>query len=64
MANRSEFSVFAYQRQPGYWRAAVTRKDGIPLKMSGDTLKSFITPNDCQSEEEALKEAEVAIRNI
>jgi hypothetical protein len=64
MANQSAFSVLAYQRKPGSWRAAVSRKDGSPLKMNGDMLKSFVTPDDCQSEEEALKAAETAIRQL
>jgi hypothetical protein len=62
MANQLQFSILAYQRRPGTWRAAISRKDGAAIKMDGTALKSLITPDDCASEGEALAAAQKAIR--
>lgn len=64
MANQSDYSILTYQRHPGLWRAAVSRKDGAVLKMDGTHLKSFVTPEDCESEDEALKASRKAISQI
>jgi hypothetical protein len=62
MANKFQFSVLAYQRRPGSWRAAISRKDGGTIKVDGSILKSLVTPDDCVSENEAITAAEKAIR--
>lgn len=64
MADQSQFSILTFQRRPGHWRAAITRKDGAYITMGGAMLKSFVTLEDCESEQEAEKAARKAIRKI
>lgn len=64
MANKAQFSILAYQRRPGFWRAAISRNDGAVMTMNGITLKSFVTSEDFPSEEEAYTDAEKVIRMI
>jgi hypothetical protein len=64
MANKAQFSILAYQRRPGFWRAAISRKDGAVLTMNGVALKSVVTSEDFPSEEEAYTDAEKVIRMI
>jgi hypothetical protein len=61
MADPSQFEVVTYQRQPGVWRASVTPKGPT---VSGRTIRSVITPDDCTSEEDAKEAAVRAIKNI
>jgi hypothetical protein len=64
MADISEFSIVAYERKPGHWRAAITRKvrDGNPVQ--GKTVRSAVTPDDCASESEAELAAQKLIKKM
>jgi hypothetical protein len=53
MANISEYSIVAYQRKPGHWRAAVFRKVLSGILVDGATVFSIVTPDDSASELEA-----------
>ena len=62
MANVSEFSIIAYERKPGHWRAAFTPKarDGNPVQAG--KVRSAVTPDDCASESEAELAAQRLIK--
>jgi hypothetical protein len=64
MADQSQFSILTFQRRPGHWRAAISRKDRTAINMGGVMLKSFVTSEDFESEQEAEKSAQKAIRQI
>jgi hypothetical protein len=64
MANISEYSIVAYQRKPGYWRAAVFPKVGFGITAGGATVVSIVTPGDSASESEAKVEAERLISKL
>jgi hypothetical protein len=61
MANLSEYEVVTFEREPGHWRASIT-----PKARSGATRDpaGFVTKEDCDSEEGALKAANEAIRKL
>jgi hypothetical protein len=63
MAKVLEFSIVTYPRKPGHWRAAITPK-GRTGKVSGETVRSVVTPDDFASEEEAQLAAEQLIRRL
>jgi hypothetical protein len=63
MANISEFSIVTYERKPGYWRAAITRKGGARIA-GGDKVRSIVTPDDHESESAAELAAEKLIRKL
>ena len=63
MAQISDFSIVTYERKPGHWRAAFTRK--IPAETTrGDRLRSTVTPIDYASETEAALAAEKLIKKL
>jgi hypothetical protein len=62
MADKSRFVIVTYQRSPGNWRAAITPDSHSGLFIRGRTTTSFVTPDDCVSESDALFEAEEIIR--
>jgi hypothetical protein len=64
MAQISEYSIIAYQRKPGSWRAAFVRKVLTENVVRGETVLSSVTPVDYASEEEAMLAAEQAIRKL
>jgi hypothetical protein len=64
MANISEYSIAAYQRKPGHWRAAVFRKVPSGILVDGATVFSIVTPDDSASELEAEHEAERLISKL
>jgi len=64
MANISEFSIVTYERKPGYWRAAITRKEGAGSVVQGGKVRSVVTPNDYASESEAELAAQTLIRKL
>ena len=64
MANISEFSVVTYERKPGHWRAAITRKAGAGSVVQGGKVRSVVTPNDHASESEAELAAQTLIRKL
>ena len=63
MADISEFSIVTYERKPGRWRAAITRKDG-GMGVGVDKVRSVVTPDDYASESEAELAAQKLIRRL
>lgn len=61
MADPAGFEIVTYQRQPGLWRASVTPSG---RSNSGKIIRSIVTPDDCETEEDARKSAMRAIKNI
>jgi len=58
MADISHFEIIAFQRQPGFWRASISRKDHAAITTHGSTvMRSVVTPMDCASEVDAKKAA-------
>jgi hypothetical protein len=64
MADISEFSIVTYERKPGCWRAAVTRKGSAGMVVGGDKVRSVVTPNDYASESDAQLAAQNLIRKL
>jgi hypothetical protein len=64
MADISEFSVITYERKPGCWRAAITRKGGAGIVGGGDKVHSVVTPDDCASDSDAQLAAQKLIRQL
>jgi hypothetical protein len=63
MAQISEFTIVTYERKPGHWRAAFTRKVASETAR-GDRLRSTVTPIDYGSETEAGLAAEKMIKKL
>jgi len=63
MAHISDFSIITYERKPGHWRAAFTRKVASETAR-GDKLRSTVTPIDYASETEAGLAAEKMIKKL
>ena len=63
MTCNSEFTIVAYQRKPGHWRAAITPKAGSENVVRGE-VRSVVTPDDYESEAEAELAAEKLIRTL
>jgi hypothetical protein len=63
MANVSEFSIVAYLRKPGHWRAAIIRNVRIG-SVGGERVRCVVTPDDFASEAEAQLAAEQLIRKL
>jgi hypothetical protein len=64
MAKISEFSIITYERKPGYWRAAITRKAHAGSVVQGDKVRSVVTPDDYASESEAELAAQKLINKL
>jgi hypothetical protein len=64
MADISEFSIVTYERKPGHWRAAITRKVPSGMAAVGDKVRSIVTPDDCASESDAQFAAQKLIRKL
>ncbi len=64
MADISKFSIVTYERKPGHWRAAITRKVRAGLVVGGDKVRSIVTPDEYASESEAQVAAEKLIRKL
>jgi hypothetical protein len=64
MAEISQFSIVTYQRSPGHWRAAITPFAHSGMFIRGRTTASFVTPDDCASESDAMSAAEKIIRKL
>ena len=64
MADIAEFSIVTYERKPGYWRAAITRKVHSGSVAGGDKVLSVVTPDDCASESDAQLAAQKLIRKF
>jgi hypothetical protein len=63
MADISEFSIITYERKPGCWRAAITRKVSSG-SVGGDKVLSVVTPDDYASEADALFASQKLIRKL
>ena len=65
MAERALFTTLTFQRQPGMWRAAISRKDRAPILRQGEKAQgNVVTPADSLSETEAEKAATEVIRRL
>ena len=64
MAHSSEFSIVTYERKPGRWRAAITRKAHAGSSVQGDKVRSVVTPDDYASEPEAELAAQKLIKKL
>jgi hypothetical protein len=64
MAHISDYSIVAYERKPGHWRAATSPKGTGGSGVPGETVRSFVTPFDSESEAEAKFAAEKLIRRL
>jgi hypothetical protein len=64
MADISEFSIVAYERKPGRWRAAITPKVRAGISVGSGKVRSIVTPDDYASEAEAQAAAEKLIRKL
>jgi hypothetical protein len=64
MAKISEFSIITYERKPGYWRAAITRKARAGSVAQGDKVRSVVTPDDYAPESEAELAAQTLINKL
>ena len=64
MANIFEFSIVTYERKPGHWRAAISRKARSGITSRGDRVRSIVTPDDYASESEASVAAEKLIKKL
>jgi hypothetical protein len=56
-----QFTISAYQREPGKWRARVRRTSGRPLISGRTKLLEFLTAKDGASEADAMTMAIEAI---
>jgi hypothetical protein len=63
LADISNFSIVTYERKPGCWRAAITRRGGAGMAGS-DKVRSVVTPDDYESESAAELAAEKLIRKL
>jgi hypothetical protein len=63
LADISDYSIVTYERKPGHWRAAFTRRVRSGAT-SGDKLRSTVTPDDYTSELEAELAAEKMIKKL
>jgi hypothetical protein len=63
MADIADFSIVTYERKPGHWRAAFTRKVRVETA-GGDKLRSTVTPVDYASESEAELAAAKMIKKL
>jgi hypothetical protein len=64
MADISEFSIVTYERKPGHWRAAITRKVRSGTVVQGDKVRSVVTPDDYASESDAQFAAQKLIGKL
>jgi hypothetical protein len=64
MADISEFSIVTYERKPGHWRAAITRKARTGNVVNGAQVHSIVTPDDRASESDAQIAVHKIIRNF
>ena len=64
MADISEFSIVTYERKPGCWRAAITRKGSARPVVGGDKVRSVVTPDDYATESDAQFAAQKLIRKL
>ncbi|WP_041802224.1 hypothetical protein [Rhodopseudomonas palustris] len=64
MAKASDYSILTFQRKPGRWRANVTPLAAPNGPRHSKTMLGFVTAEDCDTEEDAVKAANQAIRDL
>ena len=64
MADIFKFSIVTYERKPGCWRAAITRKSSAGMVVGGDKVRSVVTPDDYASESDAQIAAQKLVRKL
>jgi hypothetical protein len=64
MAIKSQFSIVAYERRPGHWRAAVTPFLHSRSSIRGKTTSSIVTSDDSETESDAVRAAEQLIKKL
>jgi hypothetical protein len=64
MAEILEYSIVTYERKPGHWRAAITRKTRARNVVDGAKVHSIVTPVDYASESDAQFAAQKLIRKL
>jgi hypothetical protein len=67
MAELAKFSITTFQRQPGLWRASITRTDRRPCIASRTGVQeilSLVTPLDSGSEAAAGEAAKAVIKKL
>jgi hypothetical protein len=63
LADISDFSIVTYERKPGFWRAAITRRGGAGMAV-GKEARSVVTPDDYPTELDAELAARKQIKNL
>ncbi|HEY0327459.1 MAG TPA: hypothetical protein VGC77_00035 [Rhodopseudomonas sp.] len=64
MAKASDYTILTFQRKPGRWRANVTPLAVTAGARQSKTMLGFVTAEDCETEEDAVKAANQAIREL
>jgi hypothetical protein len=64
MAAISDYSIVTYERKPGHWRAAITRKARTGNVVDGAKVLSTVTSDDYASESDAHLAAQNLIRKL
>jgi hypothetical protein len=64
MADITKFTITAYQRQPGYWRAAISPVPQAGNVVRGKTVLSLVTPEDSLSEQGAIIAARLVVTGL
>jgi hypothetical protein len=64
MAEISQYSIVTYERRRGHWRAAITPNRQSRCFIRGKMASSFVTPDDFESESDAMFAAEKIIRKL
>jgi hypothetical protein len=64
MAHKSQFSIVAYERRPGHWRAAITPLLHSRSFIPGKTTSSIVTGDDSETEADAVLAAEQIIKKL
>jgi hypothetical protein len=60
----ADISIITYERKPGCWRAAITRKGDAGIVFGGDKVRNVATPDDYASESDAQFAAQKLIRKL
>jgi hypothetical protein len=64
MALPSEFVIVAFERRPGRWRAAISKRHRGWAGAPGEKVLSLVTSTDAPSEIDAVASAEKVIRKM
>lgn len=67
MADLAKYAITTFQRQPGLWRASITRTDRRPCVVSrsnGKEMLSIVTPSDSESEDAAGEAARAVLKKL